>query len=125
MTNDSQGLKQLIQDLIARSTTEQVHATQRYGEFLQRAVRGELDEQAVHEEYLRFAREETRRYLHDLIALGLKVNNELLELSSTYNDHFFERVLSATTSGRMASAPHAAPPERIEMELRGPVGQDV
>jgi predicted flap endonuclease-1-like 5' DNA nuclease len=114
----------LIQDLTARSTTEQMRAVQRLRESLQRISRGELNQRVVREEYMRFTREETSRYLHALIRLGLKFHDEVLELIGTYNNQFFEQVLGATTSGSAASTPPGAPPGRINMELRAPVGQE-
>lgn len=125
MTENSYDIRRLIQDLTARSATEQMRAAQRLRELLQRISRGELDQQALREEFMRFTSEETSRYLHDLVGLGLKFYDALLELSGTYNDRFFEQVLGAATGGgSTASAPRAAPPQRAQMELHAPVGQD-
>jgi predicted flap endonuclease-1-like 5' DNA nuclease len=124
MPQDSQDISRLLQDLHTHSATQQLRVTQRYHELLQLTLRGELDEQSLRQRYTEFIREEPTRYLQDLIELGIKFYAALLELSGNYNDRFFEQILGATTRSSTPSAPRAAQPRRVEMELRAPVEQD-
>jgi hypothetical protein len=124
MKEEHQDLGKWIEDLIIGSVRDQAHAVERYSELALRVVRGELDERTVREEYIRFSRDETMRYLRDLATLSLSHYSALLKLGSSYQSRFFERVLDATTEEK-ATVARNAPPQRIEIELRAPVGQDV
>ena len=122
MNNDPQDIGKWLQDLTIRSVTEQARALERYRELVMRVTRGELNEQTVLEEYMRFARDETTRYVRNLATLCLSYYNALLELTRTYNDRFFEQLLGTGANGNAPPA-QATPPERVEVELRAPVGQ--
>ena len=124
MNEEPQDLGKWIQDLIIASVREQARAVERYSELAQRIVRGELDERTVREEFIRFSREETIRYLRNLATLSLSYYSALLELGLSYQNRFFERVLDATNDGNV-TAPRTAPPQRVEIELRALVGQEV
>lgn len=124
MSNDSQDLGQWLQELMTRSVAEQVRATQRYTDLMQRLSRGELNEQTVREEYMHFAREETTRYARNLASLSLSYYNALLEISRNYNDRFFEQVLGGGLNGKVDDKAHTSPPERIELELCASAGKD-
>lgn len=124
MNNDPQDIGKWIQDLTSRSMAEQARALERYRDLVMRITRGELNEQTVLEEYMRFARDETTRYVRNLATLSLSYYNALLELTRAHNDRFFEQVLGATANGN-APVPRDTPPQRVEMELHAPVGQDI
>jgi hypothetical protein len=124
MSDEPQDLNKSIQDLIISSVREQARAVERYSELAQRIVRGELDERTVREEFIRFARDETMRYLRNFATLSLSYYTALLELGLSYQNRFFERVLGATNNENVTT-PRAAPPQRVEIELRAQVGQEV
>ncbi len=124
MNDDPQEIGKWIQDLTSRSIAEQARALERYRDLVMRITRGELNEQTVLEEHMRFAREETTRYVRNLATLSLSYYNALLELTRAYNDRFFEQVLGAAANGN-APVPRDTPPQRVEMELHAPIGQDI
>ncbi len=122
MTNESQDIGQRFRSLAVRSVAEQMRAARRYAELLRRFGRGELSTQALQEEYLRFLREETTRYARNLATLNLNYYNALSELTRTYNDLFFEKVMGGAPGEDTKTAPPPAQP--IEIELRGPLGEE-
>jgi predicted flap endonuclease-1-like 5' DNA nuclease len=108
-----------IQEITRRALTEQVHSWQRYTDFIQRIARGELDEQSVREEYMRFSREEGLRYARQLTGLSLSYYNQLVELSRAYNEQFFNQVFKTPASGEAGDERIA---QQVEMGLRGALG---
>lgn len=119
MNNDHEDLGRWIQEITSRSAGEQLRALQRYGDLLQRMARGELDEQAVREEYLRFTSEAAERYVRQLTTLSLSYYNALLELNRAFTDQFFNQVF-----GGPAERERPAPPRRrVEIELVAPLGE--
>lgn len=124
MNNEPNEIGKWIQELTLRSVTEQMHALERYKAMVQRIANGEIDEQTVREEYMRFTREETAGYIRKLASLSLNYYKTLIELNSAYNDRFFDHVLGIAV-GVEASSPKASPPQKLEIELRGFVGQDI
>ncbi len=124
MSEEPQDLGKRIEDLIISSMREQARAVERYSELALRVVRGELDERTVREEFIRFSRDETMRYLRNLATLNVSHYNALLKLGFSLQNRFFDRVLDATTDGNV-TVPRAAPPQRLEIELRALVGQEV
>lgn len=124
MGDDPQDIGKWTQELTARSLAEQMRALQRYQELAQRVARGELSEQRLREEYLRFAQEESARYARNLAALSLNYYGALIDLSRGYNDRLFDQMLGNAASSDNNSKPPAAPPRRVEMELHAPAGQD-
>jgi predicted flap endonuclease-1-like 5' DNA nuclease len=113
-------IRQWIQELLKRSATDQMQSMQRFSDLVQRAARGELNQNEIKDEYLSFARSETTRYVNDLTKLGLSFYNALLELNSNYNDRFFTHVAgNGTRPGEHTAA------QRVEVALRGSVGADI
>jgi hypothetical protein len=123
VSNHPQDIGQWIQELTTRSVAEQIRSLQRYTELVQRVARGELDEQAVREEYMRFAREETTRYTRNLATLSLSYYNALIDLSRAYNERFFDQVLSGVSND--APSERRVPPQQVALALHGPVGQEL
>jgi len=101
-----------------------MRASESYKALVQRIANGEIDEQTVREEYMRFTREETTGYIRKLASLSLNYYNKLIEIKCTYTDRFFDHILGIAV-GVDASSPKASPPQRLEMELRGFVGQNI
>jgi hypothetical protein len=124
MSDDAQDIGKWVQELAARSIKEQMHALQRYQELIQRVARGELDEQKLREEYLRFASEESARYARNLASLSLNYYGALIDLGRNYNDRLFDQILGNGSEGDLASRRRATAPRRVEMELHAPLGLD-
>jgi hypothetical protein len=123
MAKNLQELGQKFQDLASRSLQEQVRVAQRYNEFVQKFGRGDLLQKPVQDDYRRFVSEETTQYMSNLASLHLNYYEGLMELGRTYQEKFFKQVVGgATPAAQGASA--AASPKRVEIELRGTVGQD-
>ena len=115
---DDNDMGEWIRNLTVRATQEQMRALRRYQELTQRIIRGELDEQSVREEYMRFAREETTRYVRDLASLSLSYYSALADLNRTFTDRFFTQVGSDPDEAQTA-----APPQQVAMTLTGTVGE--
>jgi hypothetical protein len=126
MAKNLQELGQKFQDLASRSLQEQVRVAQRYNEFVQKFGRGDLLQKPVQDEYRRFVGEEATQYMSNLASLHLNYYEGLMELGRTYQEKFYNQVVAgaggAASSTQGASA--AASPKRVEIELRGTVGQD-
>src|SRR5690349_3374239 len=110
MSDDAQDIGKWVQELAARSIKEQMHALQRYQELIQRVARGELDEQKLREEYLRFAGEESARYARNLASLSLNYYGALIDLGRNYNDRLFDQILGNGSEGDLASRRRATAP---------------
>ena len=123
MDDKPDDLGQWIQELTKRSVSEQIRGLQRYNELIQRVSRGDLDEQDVREEYMRFAREESLRYARQLTTLSLRYYNEIIDLYRAYNDHFFHTVFGNQAPNANGGAQAPAPPRQVAMELHAPIGE--
>jgi hypothetical protein len=123
MSNDTNHeITRLIQELVKRSTAEQVHTLQRVNQLLQRVSHGDLDQKQIQEEFMQFARSESNRYVNDLARLSLSFYNAFLELNSNYNERFFSQV-----SGEVYrdSAGMKRPWQQVNLALTGVVGQEI
>lgn len=123
MSENHEDMGQWIQDMTTRSVQEQMRSLQRYQELIRRVFSGELDEQTIREEYMQFAREETTRYARNLASLSLSYYNALNDLNRSFNDRFFTRVMKPSES--YDSPTDESPPQRVEMTLSAPVGEEV
>jgi hypothetical protein len=112
-------IRRWMQHLVARSIEEQVRGAQRYGELIRRVARGDLDEQSVRSRYAEFMREETGRYVRNVVSLGLAYYDNLLEAGWDYGNRFFDRLLGEESGERNEGAVR-----RVAMDLRAPVGED-
>ena len=121
MSKPPNDIRQWIQELISRSATDQLHDLQRFEDLLRRSLHGEIDQAKLRDEYLRFAQQESMRYINDLTRVGLSFYNTLVELNRHYNDRFYERVLQDTSVGSVPEAEKSGP-RVVSMELHGPVG---
>lgn len=125
MSSNPNDLRQIIQELLARSATDQLQNLQRFEELVRRATRGDLDGAALREEYLRFARDEGLRYINDLTRVGLSFYHSLIELNRHYNERFFDQLTVVDRSRRNGTPENGSRRVRIvEMELQGPLGGD-
>jgi predicted flap endonuclease-1-like 5' DNA nuclease len=122
MSNQPDDIRQWIQELISRSAADNMQNLKRFEEMLRRTLRGEGDPTALREEYLRFAQQESSRYINDLTRVGLSFYNTLLELNRHYNDRFFEHVLKEQRNA--PGGAEKAAPRVIPMALSGPLGGD-
>ena len=121
MSENHEDMGQWIQDLTTRAVQEQMRSLQRYQDLMRRVMSGELDEQTIREEYMRFSREETVRYTRNLATLSLSYYNALADLNRTFNDRFFNQVLR--TSSYQSESETAPPPQKVETTLKATVGE--
>jgi hypothetical protein len=92
---------------------------------MQRVARGELSEQQVREEFLRFAAEAGTRYATDLAQLSVSYYTALLDLGRVYNERFYDQVLPGHSYPTPpANEPAARAPRQVELPLRGPLGHE-
>jgi hypothetical protein len=112
-------IRRWMQHLVARSIEEQVRGAQRYGELIRRVARGDLDEQSVRSRYAEFMREETGRYVRNVVSLGLAYYDNLLEAGWDYGNRFFDRLLGEESGERSQGVVR-----RVAMDLRAPIGKD-
>ncbi|HEX9371560.1 MAG TPA: hypothetical protein VF897_11160 [Roseiflexaceae bacterium] len=129
MTNSYEDIGQWMQDLAARSMSDQLRAAQRYNELLQRFGRGELFAPSVSAAYWRFVREEALGYARSLANLSLSYYSALDALGRAYNDRFYDQVLGAGPTDRAqppapATAQPAARPRQVELALHAPAGEE-
>jgi hypothetical protein len=117
-----QDFQDWLQNLTVRASVEQMRSMQRYNDMIQRIIRGELNEQEIREEYMRFASEETARYIRSLATLSASYYSALTDLTRNYNDRFFARVMQRAVSGSESSSPE---PQRVAMDLRGKIGETI
>ena len=99
MSQEPEELSKWIQELVNRSSRQQIQALQRLSGLVQRMTSGELDQTTVREEYTRFMRDESASFVEDLTRLGLSFQTALLELNRKYSDRFFDQVLGSTARG--------------------------
>jgi len=124
MSQESEDISKWIQELITRSSRQQVQAMQRLGGLVQRMTSGELDQNRVREEYTHFIQDESTRFVEDLTRLGLSFQTALLELNRKYSDRFFDQVLGSSVA---ESQPNGQPSQRkeVEMALSGSPGNEL
>ena len=127
MENDvndpSQDVARWIEEITRRSLAEQMRSLQRYNELIQRLSSGELDQDAVRQEYLRFVQEESQRYLQRLAQASMSYYNQLNEISRSYNELFFNQVLKAGHQPPHNGDAHRAP-RQVEMTLLAVLGEE-
>jgi predicted flap endonuclease-1-like 5' DNA nuclease len=124
MNPEPQDVSKWIQDLITRTTREQIQAIQRLSNLVQRVSSGELDQRQVREEYSQFVTSESSRYVEDLTRLGLSFQAALLELNRKYSDRFFDQVLGSPLH-EAAAANNSHARREIELQLMGVRGEEV
>lgn len=136
MSQEPEELSKWIQELVNRSSRQQIQALQRLSGLLQRVTSGELDQATVREEYTRFMREESASFVEDLTRLGLSFQTALLELNRKYSDRFFDQVLGSATRGRYTphgfgeaepseTNGHPPMPREIGIVLTGVAGEEL
>lgn len=130
MSQDPEDISKWIQELVTRSSRQQIQAMQRLSGLMQRVTSGELDQTAVREEYARFIREESAGFVEDLTRLGLSFQTALLELNRKYSDRFFDQVLGSSMpgtgmGGTQATNGQGTQPREIGIVLSGASGEDL
>jgi hypothetical protein len=78
MNDQTDDIRQFIQELLSRSATDNMRNLQRFGDMLRRVSRGDVDQETIREEFLEFARDESERYVRDLTRVGLNFYNTFL-----------------------------------------------
>ncbi len=116
-----QNMGKWIEELTTRSTQEQIKAMHRYQKLIERVLRGELDEQTVREEYMRFARDQATRYAQDLTNLSLNYYNALAQLNQSYNELFFQAVMGGA-NGRADEEKPEREAQKVPVSLTAPLG---
>jgi hypothetical protein len=125
MNDNPKDFSRQAQDFVTRSIAEQVRAAQRALDLAARFGRGELSTQAMYDEYVRFASQETSRYASELAMLGLNYYNDWLAMNQRYSSHFFEAFgAKAESKTGEVGVREAAGPRRVEMELHAPAGSE-
>ena len=124
MNDQTDDIRQFIQELISRSATDNMQNLQRFGDMLRRMSRGNVDQETIREEFLEFAHDESERYVRDLTRVGLNFYNTLLELNRHYNDRFFSQVFEENYRYRDVPDAEPARPRTVQMELHGPLGEE-
>jgi predicted flap endonuclease-1-like 5' DNA nuclease len=114
MSQDPEDISKWIQELVTRSSRQQIQAMQRLSGLMQRVTSGELDQTAVREEYTRFIREESTGFVEDLTRLGLSFQTALLELNRKYSDRFFDQVLGSSMPGAGMGGTQATNSEGVQ-----------
>jgi len=125
MSQEPEDVSKWIQELIARSTREQIQAMQRLSNLVQRMASGELDQSQVRQEYTRFVKDESNRYVEDLTRLGLSFQAALLELNRKYSDRFFDQVMGSPFQESSPGNGHAPQRKEVALSLMGAVGEEV
>jgi hypothetical protein len=120
MTRQPQEFSKRISDLTVHLGAEMMRSLQRYHEMLQRMASGDLDDATVRTQYLRFTRDETRRYFLGVAEATTGYYDAVLELASTYNPPFFE---GAGAQQQPTSSTGAATHVGV-IELRGTLGDE-
>ncbi len=118
MSEREDDMGEWIRNLTTQSVQEQMRALQRYQKLMQRMMSGDLDEQTVREEYMRFARNETTRYVRGLASLSLSYYNALVDLNRVFTDRFFQQVMT-----EQPQTEPETPPQEAEMMLTAPLGE--
>lgn len=129
MAKNLQELGQEFQDLASRSLKEQVRVAQRYTDLAQKAGRGDLLQKPAQDDYWRFVSEAPMQYVSNLASLHMNYYGALMDLGRTYHEKFLRQVAGEGGAGGAApSATHAASvaasTRRVEIELRGAVGEE-
>lgn len=124
MNDQTDDIRQFIQELLSRSATDNMRNLQRFGDMIRRMSRGDVDQETIREEFLEFTRDESERYVRDLTRVGLNFYNTLLELNRHYNDRFFSQVFEEDYRYRDVPDAEPARPRTVQMELHGPLGEE-
>ncbi len=125
MTQDPEDISKWIQELVTRSSRQQTQALQRLSKLIQAVTSGEIDQNAVREEYARFIREESTRFVDDLTRLGLSFQTALLELNRKYSDRFFDQVLGSSVAEVQTHNGQTGQAREIGIVLSGVAGEEL
>ncbi len=109
----------LLEELTARSLSEQVRTAQRYRELLAQVANGDLDAAALRAEHDRLLSEHQAQLAHDIAALGVRYYESILDLNRAYVDRLFDALSAAARPAHAESAP------RVQLRLRGQPGERV
>jgi hypothetical protein len=126
---DGRELATVLQELAARSVSDQARALERYRELIQQLADGELSAEAVRAQYDRLVAEQSAHLARDVTAIAVSYYQSLIDLHRSYMDRLFDQLASAE---RVPRAPDDEPGETsevpsstIDLMLRGQVGDIV
>ena len=111
--------------MVSRSSRQQIQAFQRLSGLMQRVTTGELNQEAVKEEYARFIRDEFSSFIEDLTKLGVSFQTALLELNRKYSERFFDQVLGSSMPEAQPTDGQVTRPREIGVVLSGAVGEEL
>jgi hypothetical protein len=126
-------LASILQQLAARSAGDQARALERYRGLVEQVARGELSADAVRAQYDRLVAEESARFTRELVALGVRYYQSLIDLNRAYVDRLFDE-LGAAERASQARASHVYEQRDrhsepvitvVDLELRGRLGETV
>jgi hypothetical protein len=113
----------LLEELTARSLSEQVRTAQRYRELMAQVAAGELDAATLGAEHDRLLSEHQAQLARDVAALGVRYYESILDLNRAYVDRLFDAL--ATAARPAHAAPAEGAPSRVQLRLRGQPGERV
>jgi predicted flap endonuclease-1-like 5' DNA nuclease len=125
MNQESEDISKWVQELISRATREQIQGMQRLNNLMQRVTSGELNESQVRDEFNKFVKSESSRYVEDLTRLGLSFQAALVELNRKYSDRFFESMLGSTFKEQPSTNGQASQSKEIQIHLSGACGEEL
>jgi hypothetical protein len=122
--DDAAALASLLQELAARSVSDQVAAVQRYRVLLEEIASGRVDAGALRSRYDRLVSEQSAQLARDVSAIGMRFYQSMLDLHRASVDRLFDGLAGAAgVAGANGGeeAPPSAPPA-AELVLRGGAG---
>jgi hypothetical protein len=124
--DDAAALASLLQELAARSVSDQVAAVQRYRVLLEEIASGRVDAGALRSRYDRLVSEQSAQLARDVSAIGMRFYQSMLDLHRASVDRLFDGLAGAAgVAGANGGeeAPPSAPPA-AELVLRGGAGEE-
>jgi hypothetical protein len=124
--DDAAALASVLQELAARSVSDQVAAVQRYRALLEEIASGRVDAGALRSRYDRLVNEQSAQLARDVSAIGMRFYQSMLDLHRASVDRLFEGLAGAAgvagPNGGGEAPPPAAP--AAELVLHGRAGDD-
>jgi hypothetical protein len=124
--DDAAALASLLQELAARSVSDQVAAVQRYRALLEEVASGRVDAGALRSRYDRLVSEQSAQLARDVSAIGMRFYQSMLDLHRASVERLFDGLAGAAgfagANGGGEARPSPAP--AAELVLRGGVGSE-
>jgi hypothetical protein len=127
--DNARELASVLEELAARSVSDQVRAVQRYRDLLEQVATGQIDAGAVRAQYDRLISEQSTQLARDVGELSLRFYQSIIDLNRAYLDRLFDQLGMASrepvVDGGQSPPVAAEPPSAAELRLRGRVGDTV